>query len=98
MPLSGGGDNLHRKAMLVELSRAIAARPFDANRLSKAGAAIKDSLGEGALIEAAGVAAGIEAASRCVDMVGKPPLPAAMAAIIKWVLYFISWIVSFFQH
>lgn len=87
----------HRETLLVGLSQAMAARPFDAQKLTSASMAVKESLGEGALVEAAGVAAGIEAASRCVDMVGKPAIPAAFAAVMKFILCAINWILSFFR-
>ena len=59
--------------------------------------AVKESLGEGALMEAIGIVAGMEGATRCVDISGKDPLPAVMIAIMGFVLRLINWILSFFR-
>ena len=44
---------------------------------------MKAKLGEVALIEAAGAGAGIDVASKVVDVVGKPPPPALMVFILR---------------
>ena len=94
---SAEDTNGHRQELLVELGTAVASRPFDDKRFLAACRSIKESLGEGSLMEAIGVAAGMDGATRCVDLSGKDPPPAAMMAIMSFVLNLIHWVISWFR-
>lgn len=82
--------------MLIELANGMASRPFDQKRLEKAGLVVKEKLGEGALIEAAGPGAGIDVASKVVDVVGKPPPPAVMMFFMRLFFAIVKYISSWF--
>ena len=90
-------NDSNRDKLLVELATAVATRPYDEKRVKTACAAVRKELGEGALMEAIGLVAGMEGATRCVDISGKDPLPAAMIAIMGFILRLINWILSFFR-
>ena len=90
-------NDSNRDKLLVELATAVATRPYDEKRVMAACAAIKTELGEGPLMEAIGLVAGMEGATRCVDIAGKDPFPAAMIAIMGFILRFINWILSLFR-
>jgi len=75
----------------------VASRPFDEKRFRLACDSIKESLGEGALMEAIGMAAAIDGSTRCVDISGKDPLPPRMISIMSFVLKSINGMVSCFR-
>ena len=89
-------NDSQRDQLLMDLAIAVATRPFDEELFETACTAVEDSLGSGALMEAIGVAAGMDAATRCVDISGKEALPSFMLAIVGFVLKAINWLLSFF--
>jgi len=84
----------HRQDLLVELGIAVATRPFDEKRFLAACHSIRESLGEGSLMEAIGMAAAMDGTTRCVDISGKDPPPAAMLKFLSWILNSMNWICS----
>lgn len=92
------GDNSKQRKLLTDLGSAVATHPCNEKLILEACGAIKESFKEGALMEAIGVAAGIEAATKCVDVSGEDPPPAMMLSIMSIALNFINWIMSLFQR
>ena len=90
-------NDSQRDQLLVNLAVSVATRPYDEKKFDIACAEVEKLLGKGALMEAIGIAAGMDAATRCVDVSGKEPLPAFMLTIVGFVLRLINWFVSFFR-
>jgi len=70
----------------VSFGQAVAARPLDVDKLKEVSERVRLELGEGALVEAASAAAGMEISTRIVDMAGKPPFSPAMLNVVRSVM------------
>lgn len=90
-------DNKKREEVLILFARAVATRPFSRERLDEASRKVKDTLGEGALTEAAAVAGGSELVTRTVDVVGKQPYSPVILYVMTFFMTLFRWVYSIFM-
>lgn len=86
-----------REEVLVPFAQAVATRPFDLKHLREASQTVKDTLGEGALAEAAAVAGGSELVTRTVDVVGKQPMNSVFISFMTFLMTLLRTIYSIFM-
>jgi len=86
-----------RDALLAKLGNKAATRPFDEKELAAAAAEVKEAFGEGVMVEAAAAAGAMECTTKIVTMSGKDPIPPTIFSLMRFVLTFINWFLSFFR-
>lgn len=85
-----------REEVFIPFAKAVATRPFSLQQLNEASEKVKNTLGEGALTEAAAVAGGSELVIKTVDMVGKQPFSPLVISIMSFLMTLMRWVSSFF--
>lgn len=85
--------------LLRAFARAIAAKPYDRDGIEKARKAVLEdtaTLGEGAVVEAACNASGMEMTTKVVESTGKKPAKALLGAV-GILLCFVRWVAMSFR-
>jgi hypothetical protein len=85
------------KGLLVAFAQSVASRPFDLDRIQQAGKRVQETMGEGALIEAACSVGGMEIATRIVGSTRKRKPPRHILMIASIVFTIFRWIMTLFS-